>query len=197
MNDVVQVGFRGIVLALGAEPRAMLLSRWNESVSRYHFCRAIAAERPGVEQFVECDRIDLVLVQRPLRGFVEFKFYARPLRFDAYGHSQRGFKGGPSQKNLGEFASCIDQLYARQSVPGLSKYIVLVYADPEGDSRPRLTYARHYDNYKHPRHESRLRLMEAGSEIPPTDVVVRAKLYEVAQESDAADEAGLRTEPRR
>ena len=195
MNEVVQVGFRGIVRALEAEPRAMLLSRWNESVLRYHFCRAIAAVHPEVEQFVECDRLDLVLVQAPLRGFIEFKFYARPLRFDAYGRGQRGFKGGPSQKNLGEFEACIDQLHARESVPGLSKYIVLVYADPKGDSRPRLTYAKHYDDYKHPRDEFRIRLMEASPEIPATDVVVRAKLYEVgaAQQCNGRTTVGMET----
>ena len=193
MNDVVRIGFQRTVQALEADLRMMPFSRWNESVLRYYFCRSVATVHPKVEQFVECDRIDLVLVQAPQRAFIEFKFYARPARFDAYGRGQRGFKGGPGRKNLGEFQACIDQLHERTPAPGLTKYIVLVYGDPKAESRPLLTYAKHYEEYQHPRDEFSIRLMEA-SEIPASDAVVRAQLYEIGAAQQRAADVGERDE---
>ena len=94
MIEVVHAGFRGAVKLLESELQVMPLSRWNESVLRYYFCRSIATAHPDAEQLVECGRIDLVLAQAAFRAFVEFKFYWHPLRFDPYGLDQRGFKGG-------------------------------------------------------------------------------------------------------
>lgn len=175
MTEAVQAGFRGAVKSLESELQVMPLSRWNESVLRYYFCRSIATAHPDAEQFVECGKIDLVLAQAGLRAFVEFKFYWKPRRFDPYGHAQPGFKGGPSLKNLGEFRACIDQLAERPPAPGLSKYVVLVYADRTDEGRPKPRFSDHYDKYQHPR----IRLVESSNPIASREGMVRAKLYEV------------------
>lgn len=80
MNRIAQTAFRSTVEFLRSEVELMPLDRWNESVFRYQFCRFIAAAHPQVEQFVECDRIDLVLRRPPLVAFIEFKLvYADPV----------------------------------------------------------------------------------------------------------------------
>jgi hypothetical protein len=158
----------------------MPLSRWNESVLRYYFCRFLAMTYPQVEQFVECDKIDLVLRQPPLVAFIEFKFYKHPCRYDPYDGRPRGFKGGSSRKNVGEFQTCIDQLHERPSVPHLSKYVVLVYADPVDGSGPNRRFSHYYDDYRHPCDSVSLRRIECSAPIKTTEAIVRAQLYEVA-----------------
>ena len=37
------------------------LTLWNESILRYCFCRSVANDDTEVKQFIECDRIDLVV----------------------------------------------------------------------------------------------------------------------------------------
>ncbi len=132
MDDVVRTTFSDAVARMSDELGSMPLSRWNESVFRYFFCRRLAASYPDVTQFVECDHVDLVLHGPTEKAFIEFKFYLRQQKFDPYSGSSLGFKGGPGPKNLGEFRKCIDQLYGRRPVPGLSKYVALVYADRAG-----------------------------------------------------------------
>jgi hypothetical protein len=175
MTDVVLAGFRGALKSLDLELPVMPLSRWNESVLRWHFCRAVAIASPGTQQFVECGKIDLVLAQDALRAFVEFKFYWQPRRFDPYGRAQAGFKGGPSLKNVREFESCVNQMAERASRPGLSKYIVLVYADRADGGPSQTHFSDHYDQYQH----QSIRLVEMGNPIAGGEGIVRAKLFEV------------------
>ena len=179
MNEVVQTAFRSTVEFLPSEFAVMPLSRWNEAVLRYCFCRFLATANPEVEQFVECDHIDLVLKSSRLVAFVEFKFFIHPRRFDPYDGRARGFKGGPGRKNLGELQACIDQLHERRCTPNLSKHIVLVYADPADGSRPGLRYSHDYDQYHHPRSDVALRRVESSGPIDTTEGMVRAQLYEV------------------
>lgn len=178
MRGEVATAFRGAVDALRSELPLMPLSRWNESVFRYYFCRAVAVAHPGVEQFVECEKIDLVLAGGGLRAFVEFKFYVNPRRFDPYGHSRSGFKGGPSLKSLAEFRSCVDQLASRHAVPGLSKFVVLAYVDGTEERRAKHRYSDHYDSYEHPS-DVGLLLVESGGPIESAEGIVRARLFEV------------------
>jgi hypothetical protein len=177
MNEVVQTAFRSTVPFLSSELAVMPLSRWTESVLRFFFCRFVATAYPEVEQFVECGKIDLVLTSPPLRAFIEFKFYRHPLRFDPYNGKEYGFKGGP--KNLEEFQACIDQLHERRTMPNLSKYVVLVYADPSDGRRPKSRFSRYYDDYHHPRDNVALRLVEAGGPFATKEGIVKARLYEV------------------
>lgn len=157
----------------------MPLNRWNKSVLRYYFCRFLATNRPEVQQFVECDRIDLVLQKEMLCAFVEFKLYLKSPRFDPYDHNACGFKGGPSKQNLREFESCIDALHQRRCMTGLSKYIILVYADSIESPARWQTFSRYYDSYQHPNKAVSLRLVDS---IGPTEVnrsILKAQLYEV------------------
>jgi hypothetical protein len=179
MDDVVRTAFRQSLETLASELKIMPLSRWNESVFRYYFCRSIALAYPDVEQFVECKEIDLVLAQPSSRAFIEFKFYTHPHKFDAYSGRRIGYKGYPGSKNLGEFRDCIDKLHGRVSVSGLSKYIVLVYADPNDGRRPGRRYATYYDEYRHARDDVMIRLIETSADIAPSDAIIRAKLYEI------------------
>lgn len=180
MNKIVQTAFRNTIEFLRSEVELMPLSRWNESVLRYYFCRFLAIAYPRVEQFVECEKIDLVLRQPPLVAFIEFKFYRHPRRFDPYDGRPHGFKGGPGRKNVGEFQACIDHLRERPPVPNLSKYVVLVYADPTDGSRPNLRFSQYYDNYHHPHAHVSIHRIERSKPIETADAIIRAQLYEVA-----------------
>ena len=84
MNKTVQMAFRSTIESLRSEVELMPFDRWNESVLRYYFCRSLAMTYPQAEQFVECDKIDLVLRQPPQVAFIEFKFYRHPRRYDPY-----------------------------------------------------------------------------------------------------------------
>jgi hypothetical protein len=179
MDRVVQTTFRNTVEFLRSEVELMPLSRWNESVFRYCFCRSLCMVYPQIEQLVECGRIDLVLRQQPLAAFIEFKFYQHSRQFDPYDGRPRGYKGGPSLKNVREFQMCIHQLHERPSVAGLFKYIVLVYADPKDDSRPNCGFSRYYNDYHHPRDGASLRRIECSTPIETTEAIIRAQLYEV------------------
>ena len=177
MKKIVQKTFQKTVAFLPTEIELMPLCRWNESVFRYYFCRFLATGFPDVEQYVECDKFDLVLRHPPLFAFIEFKFYTHPRRFDPYDGSPRGFKGGPGAKNLREFKACIDKLAKRSANPGLSKYIILIYADPQSGRRGR--YSHHYDEYCHSKDNVSLRLVESCRPIETTDSIIRAHLYGV------------------
>lgn len=153
MRDVIQDGIRGAVAALQADLKqdrrsgavTSTLSLWTEAVFRYHFCRRVSTIAPDIEQFLECDRIDLVLARSGERAFIEFKFYVRPVRFDPYDGTRRGFKSGPSEQNAREFHSCLEKLSKRNQVLGLSKYIILLYADQKQADPRRRTYGALYD----------------------------------------------------
>jgi hypothetical protein len=161
----------------------MPLSRWNESVLRYHFCRFIATadldDVEQVEQFVECRRIDLVLKQGSNLAFIEFKFFLHHRRFDPYDGNVGGFKGGPGPKNLEEFQKCVNQLHDHRAHPSLLKYVVLVYADPTDGSRSRLRYANQYEDYHHPRDNVLIRLIESAGPIETKEGIVLARLYQL------------------
>lgn len=185
MNEIVTTAFRSVVDHLRSEIELMPLSRWTESVVRYYFCRSIAMVDPNIDQFVECGKIDLVLYRPPTRAFVEFKFYRHPRRFDPYDGKARGFKGGPGRKNLGEFRSCVDQLHERPYAQGLSKYIVLIYADPNDGTRPTLRFSQSYDAYEHPSNDVVLRVLDAPEPFATAEGIVQCKLYELAPPNQA------------
>ena len=157
------------------------LTLWNESILRYCFCRSVANDDTEVKQFIECDRIDLVLSRGTSRAFIEFKFYRHPRRFDPYSGQMRGFKGGPGRKNLGEFQSCIDKLHERRYVPGLSKYVILLYAEdpPDIGSRRKVTYSRDYDAYEHPRQNVTVREVAVWEPFVASEELVKGRLYKV------------------
>lgn len=179
LGAAIQAAFRGSLGALRAELPTMPLSRWNEAVFRYIFSRAIATHDPEIEQFVECKAIDLVLAKAGARAFIEFKFYVHPDGFDPYTGVRTGYKGRPSPANLREFRDCVDTLAARPSAPGLSKYIVLLYADRADERRVGRRYADDYAEYRHPT-EVGLALLESSEPIESREGVVHAKLFSLS-----------------
>jgi hypothetical protein len=178
-DEILKSTLCSLVEFMPREIATMPLSRWSESVLRYFFCRFLAAASPEVTQFVECDKIDLVLRLGESKAFVEFKFYTRPQRFDAYDGRLCGFKGGPGPKNLAEFQSCVDKLHARRNVPGLSKYIVLVYSDSVANKQSRNQYSYHYDEYTHPIASVPFRVLEFKDVMDIASESVRARLYKI------------------
>jgi hypothetical protein len=181
MDRAVRIAFRNTVEFFRSEVEVELmpLDRWNESVFRYCFCRSLHTAYPQIQQFVECSRIDLVLRQERRSAFIEFKFYQRARQFDPYDGRPRGYKGGPSLKNMREFQTCVHRLHERPTVAGLSKYVVLVYADPKNDGRPNCRFSRYYDDYHHPRDGALLRQIECSARFEALDAIVRAQLYRV------------------
>jgi hypothetical protein len=176
---VVREAFDATLSRLEADTSLMPMNRWNESVFRYSFCHSIATAHPEVRQLLECDKIDLVLSNAAQRAFVEFKFYQRSPRFDPYSGSQRGYKGGPSAKNLAEFRDCIDCLCARSEVPELAKYVVLVYADPIDRANTHFRFEDHYVAYQHPVPHVAVRELATGGPFVTGNDTVSARLYQV------------------
>lgn len=181
MEIVVKDAFLSAIENLREEVGIMPMSRWTESVFRYSFCRSIAKTRPEVDLFIECDRIDLVLSYAAQRAFVEFKFYTHPKRFHPYGKDKANvFKGGPGNKNRAEFDSCIRKLHDRESRPGLSKYVVLVYVDPTDESRPTKRYSPHYDDYSHSETDIEISNLLSSDQFDTSEGVVKGRLYRIA-----------------
>ncbi|WP_374538983.1 hypothetical protein [Micromonospora aurantiaca (nom. illeg.)] len=179
LDGVVRSTFLRTIEFMPGELRRASLASWNESVFRYFFCRQLPGVDEGVQPFVECERIDLVVHRGEEKAFVEFKFYVHPQRFDPYTGVSSGFKGGPSPQNLHEFQRCVQQLHDRKSVPGLSKYIVLAYADPVVAGPPGKRYSDYYDDYRHSDENIALDVQEP---VGPFDILkdrIQAKLFTV------------------
>ncbi|MFG1722171.1 hypothetical protein ACGFII_26460 [Micromonospora chalcea] len=179
LDGIVRSTFRHTIEFMPAELQRAPLASWNESVFRYFFCRHLPGVDEGVQPFVECDRIDLVLHGGDEKAFLEFKFYVHPRRYDPYTGDSSGFKGGPGLQNLHEFQRCVQQLHDRKSVPGLSKYIVLAYADPLSGSTPGKRYSDYYDDYRHSDERVALDLQESAEFINAREERIQAKLFTV------------------
>jgi hypothetical protein len=139
-----------------------------------------------VKQLVECGRIDLVLHNGEEKAFIEFKFYLRPRRYDPYTGKLVGFKGGPGAQNLREFRRCVDELSRRHSAPGLSKYVVLVYADPSDGGSPGNRYSDDYDDYLHPDKNVALEVLESHGPFESAEGHVKGKLFTVREPYQAS-----------
>ncbi len=172
MKDLIADTFRKLFDFIPKEAERVPLDCWNESVLRYFICRLLAESSYGLRQHVECDRIDLVLIQPPKRAFIEFKLYQHLEKFDPYDGSKHGYKGGPSAQNVAEFQRCIDDLCRRGDAPGLSKFIALVYVDAKG--KRGLTFSSSYDNF----HGDTIEQI-ATHTVQIGDEAVRGNLYEV------------------
>ncbi len=88
-----------------------------------------------------------------------------------------GSKGGPGPKNLAEFQKCVNQLNELPSRPHLSKFVILLYADPTDGSLRHRRYSLHYDRYQHADESVALQLLESGGPIAAPGHVLQARLY--------------------
>ena len=101
MRQLLITAFEDAVAQFKAEVALMPLTRWNESVFRFKYSRAVATREPNITQFVECTRIDLVLHHDSERAFVEFKFYTHSAAYDVLCGIKTGMKGLPALPTVG------------------------------------------------------------------------------------------------
>jgi hypothetical protein len=130
MRQLLIQAFKDAVDQIGTDMVRMPITRWNESVFRFIYSRAITKLQKDVKQFFECERIDLVLRHESEGAFVEFKFYIHSPKYDALYGNVCGRKGYPSDKNVSEFKKCVKELRKRDTPQNFLKLVALFYADP-------------------------------------------------------------------
>jgi hypothetical protein len=161
----------------------MPIERWNEAVFRFMFSRTVTKaareQMLKVDQFFECDRVDLVLHKNSERAFIEFKFYIHSPKHDALSGESCGWKGFPSEKNLSEFMNCIQTLRARSVPPNTLKLVALFYADPVNNTGRR--YEDDYGDRSCIDNELKIRrLVAIGPFSPNGRDNCHARLYEIS-----------------
>lgn len=178
--DVIRASFDAAVNELLDDVAVLPLESWNESAFRHIFCLALAHDQPEVEQHLESDRIDLVLHRGAARALIEFKFYVHRPRIDPYSGHRRGFKGGPGLKNLKEFTRCIDRLAALDDAPGLSRYVILVYAHQRDlAATSGRSFGSYLADYEHPNPDVEVRLVASRSPSVDSTNQLHARLLAV------------------
>jgi len=181
MHQLLTAAFQETVTQFKAEEVLMPLARWNESVFRFLYSRAIATLEPDVTQLVECSRIDLVLYRRSERAFVEFKFYIHSVAYDSVTGEKLGKKGYPSLKNRREFENCVKALRQRLVPPEVLKLVALFYADPVPGTRN--TFDMCYGNRSGIENELKIRRLVSIGPFLANDSQssCNARLYEVGR----------------
>jgi hypothetical protein len=179
MRQLLIKAFEKTVDQFKAEEVSMPLARWNESVFRFFYSRAVAALEGDVTQLTECMRIDLVLHRRSERAFVEFKFYTHSVRYDSITGRKLGKKGYPSLKNRREFENCVKTLRQQSVRPEVLKLVVLFYADPVAARQK--TYEICYGNNSGIEDELKIRRLISIGPFSSNDSqsICNARLYEV------------------
>jgi hypothetical protein len=187
MRQLLITAFKDAVNQIKADAVFMPLARWNESIFRFIFSRAIAIANleQDVTQFFECSRIDLVLQRESERAFVEFKFYAHLTKHDEWSGEETGKKGYPSLKNIGEFAASVAKLRERsQGTPGIPeplKLVALFYADPVGTKG--LTYDECYGDGSDVDDKLNIHRLVSIGPFPINGADCCARLFEVEPET--------------
>ncbi|HXZ14078.1 MAG TPA: hypothetical protein VEG64_16955 [Candidatus Sulfotelmatobacter sp.] len=184
MRKLIKRAFNDTAESLPRELKTMPLGRWSEGVFRYFFCRFLSKANASIVQRLECDHIDLVLRGKHEIAFVEFKFYWRPPRFNPETDQPCGFKGGPGKKNLSEFRKCIKKLGSRRSDPNLSKYVVLLFADPLHTPRQKNSFARSYGDYKHTSRGTTVQSLSQKS-FHADEHAITCRLFEISRAAGA------------
>jgi hypothetical protein len=179
MRQLLIKAFEEAVGQFKAEEVLMPLARWNESVFRFFYCRAIAKLEPDVTQLVECSRIDLVLHRRSERAFVEFKFYTHSVAYNSITGKMGRTKGYPSLKNRREFENCVKALRQRPGPPEVLKLVALFYADPVAATQK--TYEISYGDDSGVEDQLKIRRLTPIGSFRSTDSksICNARLYEV------------------
>jgi len=177
MRQLLTAAFKDTVDQIKADMAMMPLTRWNESVFRFIFSRAVTKRDPEITQFFECNRIDLVLHRKSERAFVEFKFYIHSPRCDLLSGAERGMKGGAGNKNFGEFKKCVRALKRRPNAHGVLKLVALFYSDPA----TRAKYDAYYGDSSVVERQLRIRRLVSITPFPLDDSgsICNARLYEV------------------
>ncbi len=133
MRQLLVKAFKDAVDRIKEDLATMPLTRWNEFVFRFIYSRAVTTQEPDVTQFVEINRIDLVLHRKSERAFLEFKFYLHAPRYDPLSGDKIGWKGGPG-KAYREFENSVENLRGRPAPSEVLKLVALFYSDPVSTS---------------------------------------------------------------
>jgi len=114
----------------------------NESVFRFLFIESFLGQNRRLECDDEWKRLDLLVRGLGHQAAVEFKFYdSKPLR---HVDGRVTWKGGPGERNLGEFLKAVEDLRTLETRPWYAqtgarideRYVVLVAVDrPERGAR--------------------------------------------------------------
>jgi hypothetical protein len=189
MRHIVVEAWKDTVARIEADLREMPLSRWNESVLRFFYSRALTERAPDVRQEFECGRIDLVLCRNCRKRklvYVEFKFYVHA-RHDPLICGKENRKGGPGQGNFKEFEKAIETLRKRSVPPGVLKVLKIValfYCDP-ASTASKTTYDRWFGDRSKVESKLRKRIRPLCSIRPfrlrcnGSESVCHARLWEV------------------
>jgi hypothetical protein len=179
MHQLLTAAFEEAVTQFKAEEVLMPLARWNESVFRFYYSRAIARLEPDVTQLFECSRIDLVLHRGTERAFVEFKFYTHSVGYDSITGMTGRMKGYPSLQNRREFENCVKTLRERPVPPEVLKLVALFYADPVASSQK--TYEICYGSGSGVEDELKIHRLTSIGPFPSNDSksMCNARLYEL------------------
>ncbi len=131
MRQLLIKAFGDAVTQFKAEEARAPLGRWNESVFRFFYSKALTAQDAEVEQWFEVNRIDLVVRRKNELAFIEFKFYLHSARYYWFQGVSKGMKSYPSPKNLREFEKSVDTLRRQPDSSAVPKFVALFYADPK------------------------------------------------------------------
>jgi len=181
MRLLLIAAFEDAINQIRTEEAQTPLDRWNESVFRFLYCRAIAALEPDVRQLVESDRIDLVLHRGSERAFIEFKFYTHSIRYDPITGERTGMKGFPGLQNCLEFKESVKTLRQRPISPEGLKVVGLFFADPFAAAGK--TYEAYYGNDSGINDELKMSRLASIGPFPSHDLqnTCNARLYEVGR----------------
>lgn len=180
MRRLLIKAFEDAVTQFKSDEARTPLGRWNESVFRFFYSKALTALDADIEQWFEVNRIDLVVRRKNELAFIEFKFYLHSARFYWLQGVPKGMKSYPSLKNLREFEESVDRLRRQPDSSAVPKFVALFYADPKDSPKKK----RYEDYYGHDSGiEDRLKLHRPipNLSFPTTDSKndCYAKLYEL------------------
>jgi hypothetical protein len=179
MRQLLITAFEDAVTQTKADLKLMPLTRWNESVFRFLYSRAVTTRAPDVTQFFECNKIDLVLHRKSEGAFIEFKFYIHSPAYDALTGKKIDMKSFASPQNFREFKNSVGILRQRPAPPEILKLVALFYSDP-CDPRRKTYNACYGDSSGVERELNICRLISIGPFSPEgSDTICSARLYEV------------------
>ena len=116
----------------------------DESTYRMFFMESLRVIRPGAMIQSEWKLIDLLVVDPPLRAFVEFKYLAYRRTLDLDGAPTGNPKGGPGKKNEESLWKDFRKLRDFEESSVTDRYSVLVYERDTPHKKAQLSYHLSY-----------------------------------------------------
>jgi hypothetical protein len=124
--------------------KLVCLQNTDEFTFRAFFLAEFKKQFKKAKCHTEWRKYDLLICRGSQRFIIEFKFYVTRRAYDIDCRPARR-KGGPSDKNEGEFRACIDRLRAAKGMGLAGRCLVLAYERPREDETGR-SFAQSYDD---------------------------------------------------